>query len=97
MSGGQTSGEGKTKQGCGTSRGAESADSAFISTGNANKCEEAFEDASLLSIHGQPRKRIRDFFLASVIRQGKNETTHSLCCSINRCTTKSETVTLRQN
>lgn len=65
MSGGQSPGKGETKQGCGSSRGAENADSAFISTGNANKCEKAFEDASLLSIQGQPRKSIRVFFFFS--------------------------------
>lgn len=64
----------------GVAGGAESSDSAFINRGNANKCEKAFEDAFLLSIHEQPRKSIRDFFfLASVIRHlsqtGENSTT----------------------
>lgn len=56
MSGGQTSGKGKTKQGCGSSRGAESADSNFIRMENANKCEEPFEDASLLNFPWTTKK-----------------------------------------
>lgn len=58
MSGGQTLGNDKTKQGCG------STDSTFISMENANKCEEPFEDASLLKFPWTTKKKVRDFIFS---------------------------------